>query len=441
MHTHRVPIRLGSLRTAVRDAPATPDLAVRSTTTESTGAALFAASAARVCRVCAQNTARYTCPRCNAPYCSAACYKRHGDACTEQFFEEHVRSAVALESADARQGDSAAQRKVNDMLARVKQFQDESASTLLDSSAVSDDEDEALARLADLVLADDSNTQLTLDALTPQQRKRFLAEVADGRLSQFVALWQPWWLLDVRTYECETNARRRALVIQELSAIDHVDEDAPAPLGPVMIEAAAFPAAIFTHAIERAMPASLDALLHGRAPSPLLRIHVIEVLFSYALVLRTFNGDWEQDPVDAATALLHLAPVLTHTDVTYDAVDLVLHACLAKDLDGSDARALNRRAVHDVTRVLAHKIFVLDALTDARALVTSYASHVVTAPRATSKAARAAHRSAQSQLVRVEKKLAFFQTWAFHTSESRLSATARELDAAAALLATESASS
>ncbi|TMW69391.1 hypothetical protein Poli38472_001547 [Pythium oligandrum] len=32
---------------------------------------------ARVCQICEQQEAKYKCPSCRAPYCSAACYKTH----------------------------------------------------------------------------------------------------------------------------------------------------------------------------------------------------------------------------------------------------------------------------------------------------------------------------------------------------------------------------
>ena len=35
---------------------------------------------------CTTATARYTCPRCRAPYCGLDCYRCHGDACTESFY-------------------------------------------------------------------------------------------------------------------------------------------------------------------------------------------------------------------------------------------------------------------------------------------------------------------------------------------------------------------
>lgn len=468
-HQHRVPIRLGKLRTSVRDSPAAANIAVHidssSTTSSSSGGgnALFAASVARVCRICTQNTSRYTCPRCNAPYCSVACYKQHGELCTERFYEEHVRDVVQLDSKSSSERD--AQRTMNDMLARVKRFQDESADRMDENADDGDSEElqmEMLEALAQLALVDDAS--ISLDDLTPAQRKQFLAEVADGRMSKFIHLWQPWWLMDARKYEKETEMKRRHLVIQEISSGDGSidsggdDEDDVEASGPVMIESAAFPAELFTKARAANMPESLNALLpQSRPPSPALRFHVVEILFSYALVLRTFNGDWQQDTSEAATALLHLSAVLS-ADAKYEAIEHVLHACLLKRIDTEyeatgpnvatepGSRDVNQRILHDVTLLLSAKVFLLDALSDAQAMLMAYKKELldlvqeVTLPPAATdskkkkKSSRAEkeRRQAIKKLELVDRKLQFFITWAFHASEAHFQTTAREIERVAA---------
>lgn len=479
MQQHRVPIRLGKLRTSVRDSPAAADIAVHigssiiSSGGDTTGAALFSASVARVCRVCTQNASRYTCPRCNAPYCSVACYKRHGESCTERFYEDHVRDIVQLDSKSSSERD--AQRKMNDMLARVKQFQDESADrmTTTDDDADSEEDQELqmemLEALARLALADGES--ISLDDLTPAQRKQFLTEVADGRLSKFIRLWLPWWLMDARKYEKETEVKRRQLAIQEIRSGDgdgsvdsegDDDEDDVEASGPVMIESAVFPAELFTRARAAGMPEDLNGLLpHNKPPSPALRVHLIELLFSYALVMRTFNGDWQQDVSEAATALLHLSTVL-NADAKYESIEHVLHACVLKRIDteyeggggagaatGPGSREVNQRILHDVTLLLSAKVFVLDALSDAQAMLVAYknelltvAQKVILPPAATdtnnkpkkkkSTKAEKERRHVIKRLEFVDRKLQFFITWAFHTSEAHFQTTAREIERAAA---------
>ena len=49
-----------------------------------------AGTAPAPCVVCREKTGRYTCPRCLAQYCAVACYQKHGERCTESFYQEHV---------------------------------------------------------------------------------------------------------------------------------------------------------------------------------------------------------------------------------------------------------------------------------------------------------------------------------------------------------------
>ncbi|KAK3281991.1 hypothetical protein CYMTET_10254 [Cymbomonas tetramitiformis] len=53
----------------------------------------------------------------------------------------------------------------------------------------------------------------------------------------------------------------------------------------------------------------LETLLPG-SPSPNLRWHLLDVLYSYCLTLRVYNGDWQSCPEEAAETLLTVSAVL-----------------------------------------------------------------------------------------------------------------------------------
>ena len=56
-----------------------------------------AANNDNACSVCHKMAGRYACPRCSATYCSLACFRDHGDRCSEGFFKERVKAALAEE--------------------------------------------------------------------------------------------------------------------------------------------------------------------------------------------------------------------------------------------------------------------------------------------------------------------------------------------------------
>jgi len=185
----------------------------------------------------------------------------------------------------------------------------------------------------------------------------------------------------------------------------------------------------------------------GRAPAPSLRFHLVEVLFAYASVMRTFNGDYLQDVGDAAALLLHLSAVL-RADGRYESLEHVLLVCLEKqavdaegaalDLSASNSgmdangRDRNQVALHDVAKLLSCPVFVLDALRDAQALVEAYKAELVATDEHAdrSKAVRKERRVAAKRLAAVEKKIAFFLMWVILADRSELEALAIELEAA-----------
>jgi len=48
------------------------------------------------CPICNKHEARYTCPRCYTPYCSASCYATHDIKCTEEFYKKKVSEVSNL---------------------------------------------------------------------------------------------------------------------------------------------------------------------------------------------------------------------------------------------------------------------------------------------------------------------------------------------------------
>ena len=76
------------------------------------------------CNFCPSASPSYSCPRCNAAYCSLACYRRpEHEGCYEEFYRECVRDEMALRSKeDAAEGDPAgARRRMVETLRRMHQ--------------------------------------------------------------------------------------------------------------------------------------------------------------------------------------------------------------------------------------------------------------------------------------------------------------------------------
>ncbi|CAI5739226.1 unnamed protein product [Peronospora destructor] len=320
-------------------------------------------------------------------------------------------------ASNTRGNDENKQKKnIQDLMERVGQFQ-EDQQQLIDA----DINDEALMeRMQRLALLDKAG-ELTLESLTLEERKRFLGEVADGRLGKLVGLWSPWWFMSERKYRSETTARRRQLILEEIEDDGSEKEDL------ITVEPAVlYPVGLYTTSEAQNMPDDINALLpRGRLPPPCLRYHLIEVLFAYALVLRAFNGDYGQDVAEAAMMLLDLCQVLS-VDARYGSVENVCVTCLEKQ--SSEGLAANTLAIQDTQQLLRSDVFLLDALSDTRNLLEKYTQELARSNEA-DKQARKEKKTAMKKLTVVQKKLQFYKIWAYRTPIDEFRALAAEIEA------------
>ncbi|MCD7456927.1 hypothetical protein HAX54_033578 [Datura stramonium] len=214
-----------------------------------------------ICRVCQKQFSQYTCPRCNTRYCSLPCYKSHSLRCTESFMRENV-----MEELQHLQPDGRSKQKMLDIL---KRFHSEDEADIMDE-----------------------------DDLSAEEKKHFQRAVASGELSKLIKPWEPWWLKPSAKYISlgqDGTQLVQPLVREDIavSSEDGIEGDPlhDIPLGP-----------------DSPLP-SVSKLSAAR-PSPLLAVHLVDIMYSYCFTLRLYNGDWQSDPVGSATVLLSISSVL-----------------------------------------------------------------------------------------------------------------------------------
>ncbi|XP_008806932.2 zinc finger HIT domain-containing protein 2 [Phoenix dactylifera] len=252
-----------------------------------------------VCRVCQKQFAQYTCPRCNSRYCSLPCYKRHSLQCTESFMRENV-----MEELQQIQPEDETKTKMLDIL---KRFHSEEEMN-------SDDEDESMLS-EETIQKVVSGNEIRLEDLSADEIKHFRKALASGELSRLIEPWTPWWT--------KPSARSISLSPEGSQLVKplHEHEGTIAQLSttpePNLREVPAGP--------ENPLP-PLRQLTHTD-PSPLLAVHLVDVLYSYCFTLRLYNGDWHSDPFGAATTILSVSKVLGD-DARPETVAEALGACL-----------------------------------------------------------------------------------------------------------------
>ncbi|KAK7687637.1 hypothetical protein QCA50_008852 [Cerrena zonata] len=165
-----------------------------------------------VCVICRRQFSKYTCPRCNIPYCSLTCFRSTTHAnCSEGFYKKELE-------ADIRTTPSKSAEERKQMMELLKRFEDDS----LDSSGIIDElanenddgDDDFLSRFRDLDLENITHEQLW-SALNPEERDRFMKALGDpsSELTQQLLASdeldkqriEPWWDAPDPSIQTETE--------------------------------------------------------------------------------------------------------------------------------------------------------------------------------------------------------------------------------------------
>ncbi|XP_012520882.1 PREDICTED: zinc finger HIT domain-containing protein 2 [Propithecus coquereli] len=214
--------------------------------------------------------ARYTCPRCNVPYCSLRCYRAHG-TCAEDFYRDQVLGEL--------RGRSASPSRLASALRRLRQQRE----TEDDPAEAGFSPGPAPGGLSGL-----------WERLAPAEKAAFERLLSRGEAGRLLPPWRPWWW----------GRRTGPRLLEEVDDASRSDagerEPAPARTPPESVkdDAAAEPAAAervlgdapgpCTPAVPTRIPA-LASLSRGPL-SPLVRFQLPNVLFAYAHTLALYHG-------------------------------------------------------------------------------------------------------------------------------------------------------
>ncbi|XP_060032072.1 zinc finger HIT domain-containing protein 2 [Erinaceus europaeus] len=117
-----------------------------------------------VCPAGEAQPARYTCPRCNAPYCSLRCYRAHG-ACAEGFYRDQVLGEL--------RGRHASPSRLAGALRRLREQRE------AEDEPEADDEPGGPSEL--------------WERLSPADRAAFERLLSRGEAGRLLPPWRPWW--------------------------------------------------------------------------------------------------------------------------------------------------------------------------------------------------------------------------------------------------------
>jgi len=225
------------------------------------------------CEFCPEERANYyTCPKCNAAYCSLQCYRspKHLQ-CSETFYRQCVQDEMQLVSKEGVSKDTVTKTYQALLQQQANEEEDQEA---LDSD---DDADDVIGIVERLEGIDLDDADAVWNKLTESERKEFQALVESGEISKFVPEYRPWW--------------------------DHYYS----PKKVQSLEDAKKEAAEFVTAMKRRLPANAgskpvvdkpkiaDLMGRDQIPSPNVKFGLFNVMYAYAFTNRFFRGDFESE--------------------------------------------------------------------------------------------------------------------------------------------------
>lgn len=240
-----------------------------------------------VCTVCARAEARYTCPRCQVPYCSLACYQVHGGKCTESFFQSQV------------EGELRGQRASDDERRHLEKIVSAMANLdkPLEDEAEDVDEEEPEERRLETLISLAESGKLSLEDLSEDEARQFFADLKKGDVGHALGAWEPWW---------------QKTGVVNMSSLDDLDDDY----------------CTGDDGVHQSPPEHLCCSADGaRQAHPSVALTVVQALYAYSHALRAFNGDWAWDPLQVSAHLLHLGSAV-HAHRVYESTSEALREAL-----------------------------------------------------------------------------------------------------------------
>ncbi|KAL1510530.1 hypothetical protein AB1Y20_006833 [Prymnesium parvum] len=252
--------------------------------------ALFA-SAPRVCAVCTKNFSKYKCPRCALAYCSSACYRNHGERCTEAFYHELAKGELKASRASSEQASEMLQtlrRLEGDAPAlwnaagegETRAGEEGADEEGTEEEGEGEEEGEEAERLLWML----QQAHLSEDQLPPELRTEFRRLRADGSLAAQLQALPAWWTqLSAHSVE---RMRSGWQFTSEAAAAAAKAAGVSLPNPPALLQ------------------------LTRKEPPASIRFNLLDMVLAYCYTYRLYCGAPEDDPLPAAEAMLQLSAVL-----------------------------------------------------------------------------------------------------------------------------------
>lgn len=244
--------------------------------------------------------------------------------------------------------------------------------------------------------------------LTSEELAAFHRAIATGELYAGIQPWDPWWFSEEAS-QIVLSADGTLLIrpLNEESAKEVDNRFVPAPP-------------------QEPIPPLSD--LTKEKPSRLLPVHLLDLLYSYCLVLKLYNGDYSSEPTNALSILCAVSSAAGRLPIP-DSVNEAMLACIQRacipPAGLSDSRQFTIQTLLDVAEILkAGRPSVLIALVDLARLVESCSAEKMS-------------KAEKQNLNSLQRKLFYFLAWANEQESAVYSALMLEVGALHSMLTSD----
>lgn len=301
------------------------------------------ASYSELCKICLRTKSKYTCPRCNTPYCSLECYKSevHLD-CSESFYQEWVENELKASKIS-----SEGRKKMLNILQGMNNGD-------TDLEELDSDDDCSLPDLADRlngVNLDDADE--VWGKLSEVERNAFKELLNSGEAANLIASWEPWWLKRYEEPKVQLVGSDLNVQQQVLSHIPNCPKILP--------------------------NINSLSLITNRKPNNSVLYDLINILGSYSMVVRYYNGSHFDFPLEAASVIYHISQSLGSPQ-NFSCFVMALEAVGLKAIitDGLETDENNINIMkNDVKSIVngpsreMQKFYILASISDIHSLISS----------------------------------------------------------------------
>ncbi|XP_017103613.3 zinc finger HIT domain-containing protein 2 [Drosophila bipectinata] len=271
------------------------------------------------CHFCRTDAFKYTCPKCNALYCSVGCYKsKEHLKCSEEFYKSCIQDELAGATTTPESQED--MRKIYDILRRMretdagfnpKDFDADGLENSIDSDdneePEGEDDDDGEDRVpgepieeefeediaSRLKGIDINDADEVWSRLTAEEQEEFQKLITNGDIMKLMPDYKPWWLKP-----------KNSKIVVIRTPEEEAKKENPIP------------------EIHKNIAKFSD--ICKKEPSPCLHCNLWNIISAYACVARFFGGEQRTNASEAVAHLVNLSATLKYGTNFEDAEDAIV---------------------------------------------------------------------------------------------------------------------